>query len=89
MVGGLGPFWPISKWPRLKTAQTHEIAISGRRGSDRTKGVPEKVEEDHPGGRGNLSPDSGTPVALGPETGPEGLVAACLLARRASSTLVP
>ena len=46
----LGPFWPISKCPRLKTAQTTtKSPFSTGGGPTEKKDVAEEVAEDHPG----------------------------------------
>ena len=80
-------FVEISLSPNLKY---HQITVSDRWGSDRKKSCS-RVAENYPGWRGNIFfLDFGTSSALQSRKGPMEL--ACLLlllARRASSTLVP
>ena len=66
----------------------HEITVSNHGGSEREK---RNLRKTFPDSVVTFFFDFGTAVALGPRKGPAGLVACLLLllARRASSTLVP
>ena len=82
----------FSTCPRPRTGQhTTKSPFPTGGGPTEKKVVPQKVAENHPGYHGNIFfLDFRTPSARGSRKGPAELVvvACCLLARRARSTLV-
>ena len=83
----MAPFWPISNCPRLKTAQkTTKSLFSAGGGPTKKRLFPRMLRKTVPDSVVTFFSGFGTPFAVGPEKGPEGL--ACLLDAQAPHSLI-